>query len=154
MWNQDPRLAGGGNLYKTESQCPGPKMRNQDPIVKLQQLSSPRPAVEESRTYTIESWSCGAVDRESRPLPPRVHQDLDPSLKCSKIGLSRKRKFVFVSSGQKRPVKTFDLTPGQRFLKGHDEARKHTLDTHHRFCMLCRVIANLICKSLGYLLGK
>ena len=24
-------LAGGGNLYKTESQCPGPKMRNQDP---------------------------------------------------------------------------------------------------------------------------
>ena len=21
----------GGNLYKTESQCPGPKVRNQDP---------------------------------------------------------------------------------------------------------------------------
>ena len=31
MWNQDPRLAGGGNLYKTESQCPGPKTWNQDP---------------------------------------------------------------------------------------------------------------------------
>ena len=34
MWNQDPRLAGGGgggNLYKTERQCPGPKMRSQDP---------------------------------------------------------------------------------------------------------------------------
>ena len=31
MWNQDPRMAGGGNLYKTESHCPGPKMWNQDP---------------------------------------------------------------------------------------------------------------------------
>ena len=30
MWNQDSRLAGGGNLYKTESQCQGPKMWNQD----------------------------------------------------------------------------------------------------------------------------
>ena len=31
MWNQDPRLAGGGNLYEDESHCPGPKMWNQDP---------------------------------------------------------------------------------------------------------------------------
>ena len=76
-WNQDPRLAGGGNLYKPESQCPGPKMWNQDP--RLAGGGNPQEELEAlSGAEDVESrpWPMGAI------LPKNWRHYPGPNLRC------------------------------------------------------------------------